>query len=98
MRRQKPREEVMSTVNSKIYSALVGPGERSTSDKSDEYRRRGALCLRLAAVVSSEREKLAMIDMAQAWLELAGRVEKTSEPAVWNTALLAPQFDGEEAQ
>jgi hypothetical protein len=88
----------MSTVSSKIYSALAGPGERSTSDKSDEYRRRGALCLRLAAVLSSEREKLAMVDMAQAWLELAGRVEKASEPHVWNAALRPPQFDGEEAQ
>jgi hypothetical protein len=77
-------------------AAVAALGARSDLDKADEYRRRAALCVRLAANITSEREKLAMIDMAQAWLELADRVERTSGPGQWNEPP-PPQFEGEEA-
>ncbi len=48
----------------------------------EEYRRHAAECLRLAEGLANPRERLALIDMAQAWLQLAYQAEKhlLSEP------------------
>src|SRR5438034_11539466 len=43
---------------------------------SEEYRRHAAECLRIAESVTVAQQKVWLIDMAQAWLQLATKAEQ----------------------
>ena len=46
--------------------------------KSDEYRRNAASCLQLLEKTSDPGEKAFLLDMAQAWNNLADQVDRNS--------------------
>jgi hypothetical protein len=69
----------------------VGRGRALTQE---EYRRHAALCLELANETTEERDKSALIDMAQAWMRLAEQAEKNSAlDIVYETPRKKPQSD-----
>jgi hypothetical protein len=47
-----------------------------TVNKSVEYRHNAAKCLHLSDQTTDQMIRLGLLDMAQAWLELAERAEK----------------------
>jgi len=70
---------------------LVGFRPRRVgADRSDDYQDRAADCIVLASVASSEYDRLALLNMAQSWLELAKQAEKNSKVDVWYETPLTP--------
>lgn len=57
--------------------------QRGTVSNPDKYRARAADCIRLAAIVSSPRERLILVKMAQSWRSLADQAEKNSGADLW---------------
>ena len=50
----------------------------------EEYRRHVAECLRLADGLRGPQQRLLLVDMAQAWLQLAYQAEKTLVDEAFN--------------
>jgi hypothetical protein len=47
-----------------------------TRAKTEEYRRRAQECFDVARLISLERDRTVMLDIAQSWLRLAEREDK----------------------
>jgi hypothetical protein len=65
--------------------------------KADGYRAYAAECMRLASTAGNEKDRLALIDMAQIWFRLAEQTEKNSQAdLVYETP--PPPHSGDEAE
>lgn len=65
-----------------LLPLLHKSGEGTGLRNEDEFRRRAALCLKLAGAMSEPGHRAALLDMAERWRELAQEVSQAAPPVL----------------